>query len=189
MNPPTQRNDLIFYDWEFQEDGITIEPISLGMTSLDGRELYLVNQDFDWSQATDWLKENVLPKLYAAMPQHDLILKVPKSEMRDYILHFLTVEAEATNQKLKLVGMASAYDFVCTAQRFGLLINKPRVLPWWNCDLRQWVEDLGNPRLPEKQVQHNALLDARWVRDSYQWLSANYEHPAWTPRLRLPLKG
>jgi hypothetical protein len=171
---------LIFYDWEFQEDGITVEPISLGMVSSNGHELYLINKSFDWDKATDWLKQNVKPNLYLAKPQSGSILEVTKQELRNHILNFLTVEFEVANEKPKLVGWFSPYDFVCTAQRFGALVDKPNLLPWWNCDLKQWADDLGNPRLPEKPAQHNALLDARWTKDSYKWLSENYNHPAWT---------
>ena len=50
-------------DTEFDEDGKTIELISIGIVSADGRELYLVSSEFDPDRCNDWVKKNVLPHL------------------------------------------------------------------------------------------------------------------------------
>lgn len=42
-----------FYDTEFIDDGRTIELISIGMVSEDGREYYAVSTAFDPQQAGD----------------------------------------------------------------------------------------------------------------------------------------
>src|SRR5687768_8791593 len=55
------------YDFEFIEDGKTIEPISMGMVCVERpeRELYLVFNDFDTRKvaANWWLMENVMPSI------------------------------------------------------------------------------------------------------------------------------
>lgn len=43
-----------FYDTEFIDDGRTIELISIGMVSEDGREYYAVSTAFDPQQAGPW---------------------------------------------------------------------------------------------------------------------------------------
>lgn len=73
----------VFYDLEFLEDGRTIELISIGMVTDDGREYYAVNGDLDdtsrrdpdlrggyvgktpWDRIVehDWLVRNVVPHL------------------------------------------------------------------------------------------------------------------------------
>lgn len=73
----------VFYDLEFLEDGRTIELISIGMCTDDGREYYAVNGDLDhhthrdpylrgisvgktpWERIVehDWLVRNVVPHL------------------------------------------------------------------------------------------------------------------------------
>lgn len=56
-----------FYDFEFNEDGKTIEPISLGVVCSDGREFYAVSTDFDRNRCNEWVKDNVLPNLHATI--------------------------------------------------------------------------------------------------------------------------
>lgn len=65
----------VFYDFEFHDDGRTIDPISIGMVAdrdLDGDgtwpdtdTVYLVNIDADWSRISEhpWLSAHVLPHL------------------------------------------------------------------------------------------------------------------------------
>jgi hypothetical protein len=52
-----------YFDTEFIEDGKTIDLISIGIVAADGREYYAINEDCDFSKASDWVKENVIAKL------------------------------------------------------------------------------------------------------------------------------
>lgn len=52
-----------WFDFEFIEDGRTIEPISLGIVAADGREYYAEFEGVDWSKANPWVRENVKPHL------------------------------------------------------------------------------------------------------------------------------
>jgi hypothetical protein len=62
---------------------------------------------------------------------------------------------------------------VALAQLFGRMIDLPDGFPMWTNDLRQEVERRGNPALPKQEsAEHDALADARWVRDAYLWLES-----------------
>jgi hypothetical protein len=52
-----------FYDTEFIEDGKTIELLSIGIVSEDGRKLYCESNEADLSKADDWVKKNVISTL------------------------------------------------------------------------------------------------------------------------------
>lgn len=190
---------LIFYDWEFEENGVTIEPISFGAVSETGDEIYLINQDYDWNNCKNpyvlknvkpnlikplgkhvkWLIENVRSK--SSLPLADLF-HTPKNELGnniEYWLRYIGVK------KAKLVANYSAYDHVCLGQRFGVMLDMPDILPWVSYDLKQWIDDLGinEKDLPQQQTgEHNALLDARHNFTIYQYLVKNYYHPAWDKR-------
>jgi hypothetical protein len=41
-----------------------------------------------------------------------------------------------------------AYDHVALAQIFGTMLDLPSDFPMWTNDVRQKVQELGNPRLP-----------------------------------------
>lgn len=62
---------FITYDAEFIDDGETIQLISIGMVSGDGREMYAVANDFDQDRvlANSWMRKNVWPHLPIVKPQ------------------------------------------------------------------------------------------------------------------------
>ncbi|NJN11668.1 MAG: 3'-5' exoribonuclease [Richelia sp. RM1_1_1] len=51
-----------FFDTEFIEDGNTIDLISIGIISEDGREYYAINWDCRLECASQWVIDNVLKK-------------------------------------------------------------------------------------------------------------------------------
>lgn len=172
----------IYYDCEFLEDGSTIELISIGMVAEDGREYYAVNSDAPWDRIRehDWLVRNVVPSLplrsrpgldkYLAHPPslhpkppfdvqidtRDVRVKphwVIANEVRDFILSTPDVE---------LWAWYGAYDHVALCQLFGRMIDLPKGVPMFTCDLKQECARLGDPRVPEQASgAHNALADAR----------------------------
>jgi hypothetical protein len=70
-----------FLDTEFIEKPCTIELISIGIVSEDGRELYLESSDVDLTDVDPWLKENVIPHLKD--------IGMPRTEIRKKILEFI----------------------------------------------------------------------------------------------------
>jgi hypothetical protein len=171
----------IFYDTEFLEDGKTIELISIGMVAEDGRELYLVNRDAPWRRIRkhEWLMANVVPHL--PQPHGDWILQMPKRWLIDFanpLVEHRQEIADAVRQfiqstpNVELWAWYGAYDHVALAQLWGPMIDLPPGVPMWTNDLKQEVERRGNPSLPKQEsAEHDALADARWVRDAYAWLS------------------
>ena len=70
-----------FYDCEFDESNEKeIKLISIGIISEDGRELYLINKDYDWSTSSQWLIDNVKPYIISA-PDY---FKVSYCEIKNY---------------------------------------------------------------------------------------------------------
>src|SRR5205814_10714422 len=73
--------------------------------------------------------------------------------------------------KPELWGYYSAYDHVAFCQLFGTMMDLPKGFPMYTRDLKQWCDQLGNPRLPEQgKGEHNALADARHNRVMYEFL-------------------
>lgn len=55
---------------------------------------------------------------------------------------------------------------------FGAMSDLPKGFPMYCKDIKQWADDLGNPKLPEQSSsEHNALADARWNREAWNYLS------------------
>jgi len=70
------------------------------------------------------------------------------------------------------------YDHVVLCQLFGKMIDLPKGWPMYTRDIKQLCDSLGNPKLPEQDTssEHNALFDARWTKEAYEFL-INYGTP------------
>jgi hypothetical protein len=144
-----------FYDTEFIEDGRTIELVSIGVVSEDGREFYAVSSEFDPERAGRWVRRNVLPKL----PPYSSPLWMSRSRIRDELLEFLVPHYGA---EVELWAWVAAYDHVALCQLWGSMTELPRSLPRFTRELRQHWEDRGSPELPAvPDDAHDALADAR----------------------------
>lgn len=180
----------VFYDTEFLEDGRTIELISIGMVAEDGRELYLVNRDAPlhrkwWSpwrksriERHPWLMQNVVPHL--PQPHGDWINQMPKRWLIDFASPDVVPKPRIAAAVRRFLGATpaaelwawyGAYDHVVLSQLWGPMVDHPAGVPMWTNDLKQEAVRLGSPQLPKQEgAEHNALADARWVRDSYRFL-------------------
>lgn len=147
----------LFFDTEFYENGKTIELISIGIVSADGREYYAETEEApSLAVASEWLQENVYPSLSL----DDL---KSRKQIADEILTFV-------GPAPKFWAYYCSYDWVVLAQLYGRMIDLPAGWPMYCNDLRQELSRLGTNRVPmpfQLEGKHNALFDARWNRDLY----------------------
>jgi len=148
-----------FFDTEFIEDGKTIDLLSIGIISEDGRTLYLENREADLSKANEWVRINVLPKMHKG-GNHS------RKAIKEEILKFI-----GDDTKPIFWAYYADYDWVVFCQLFGTMMDLPKHFPMYCRDLKQLIDSVGNPKvLKQKDQQHNALYDAVWVRDTYDLL-------------------
>jgi hypothetical protein len=149
-----------WFDTEFIEDGKTIDLISIGIVSEDGREFYAQNSECDHSRASDWVKENVIAKL--APRKHDLL---SLAAIRSGVLDFVGAT------KPEFWAYFADYDWVVLCQLFGTMMDLPKGWPMYCRDVKQLCDGLGNPDLPaQMEGEHHALADARWTREAWNYL-------------------
>jgi hypothetical protein len=164
----------IYYDTEFLEDGRTIDLISIGMVTEDGREYYAVSNDGSTIRKAmyhPWLRENVLPSLPITINEDHNTWKWDLSHPDWQCIKYTgTIGAEVrdfirTIPDPQLWAWYGAYDHVAYAQLYGPMVELPEGLPMFTCDLKQEAERLGNPTVPQQEAgQHNAIADARHNR-------------------------
>ena len=143
-----------FYDCEFIEDGATIDLVSIGVVSEDGREFYAVSTEFDPTRAIDWVRRNVLDKLPSPADQ----AWRSRDRIREDLLAFLLEGGEP----IELWAWMASYDHVVLAQLWGDMRALPRTIPRFTHELRQEWERLDSPPMPSQPAdQHDALADAR----------------------------
>jgi hypothetical protein len=158
-------------DTEFIESGPN-EPIyllSIGIAAEDGREFYGVVKDAPLDKANDWVKENVLPHL-PKPGDHESF-----NDVSFWSEHYMLAENIkrfiGDDPKPEFWGYYADYDWVVFCQIFGAMIDLPKGWPMYCRDIKQWCDQLGNPQLPtQESKEHNALHDARWNREAWEFL-------------------
>lgn len=163
-------------DTEFIEDGKTISLLSIGVVAEDGREFYLEASDAPFSMASGWVVEHVFPQLkHLSHGKHvswDDLPSCPginRAAIGPLLQAFCDPEKYG---KPEFWGYYADYDWVVTCQLFGTMLDLPKGWPMYCHDLKQWADQLGNPKLPEQgKGEHNALADARWNQRAWFFLA------------------
>jgi 3'-5' exoribonuclease-like protein len=183
----------IWLDTEFVDDGHTIDLISIGMVREDGRELYLQSADFVPHVASQWVKDNVIAHLkmcpYTSssgisrqLRDHKHGKCVPtmneperwQCPWRTHLQICHEVQAFVGNEKPVFIGWCSAYDWVALCQLFGTMMDIPSHWPHYIRDVQYLMDicGLSDNDIPQQQgTAHNALEDARHIRDIYQFIT------------------
>lgn len=142
-----------WFDTEFIEDGKTIDLLSIAIVSEDGRELYLELLEADWSKASPWVKENVLPHLGKGPT-------VGREEAKLRVLEFIGADEP------EFWAYYAAYDWVAFCQLFGTMMDLPKGWPMFCRDLKQMAGKIPLPKQGDGK-EHNALNDARWTKAAW----------------------
>jgi hypothetical protein len=169
-----------FYDTEFIEDGKTIELLSIGIVSEDGRKLYCESNEADLSKADDWVKKNVISTLWHKQKDKSQYNEWTKANTggfcsrRDIAYKIKKFCDISSYGKPEFWAYYADYDHVALCQLFGKMIDLPKDWPMYTNDIKQLCVSMGNPRLPDQSTtEHNALNDAEWCKEAYLWLVNN----------------
>lgn len=163
-----------FIDTEFIEDGKTIDLLTIAIVAEDGRELYLGHRDCKFYNACEWVRENILKHLDGLQEDlndlhknHDRLFWLNKKAIAKEIIDFIGKDEP------EFWGYYCASDWVVFYQIFGTLEDIPDNFPYHCYDLKQEHDRLGSPGFPEhlKGGDHNALRDAQWNREVYEYLN------------------
>ena len=148
----------VWFDTEFIEDGKTIDLISIGIIAEDGRSYYAENAECDLSRASAWVAENVVTYLDGPASSRS------RAKIAADIVAFVGEAPE-------FWAYYADYDWVVLCQLYGTMMDLPKGWPMYCRDVKQLCDDLGNPTLPKQTRQeHNALFDAEWTRQAYDFL-------------------
>lgn len=170
-----------FFDFEFEEksynNGVAIEIISLGITDLNGNNLYLVNNDYDWSKCQNqWLVDNVKP--FIKIKENNLFIKnyfVSFVNFKDILIDYFN-QTSSQNEEIELYGYYADYDHVCLSSIFGRMIDLPVNIPMYTKDLKQYCDDLFlteeiiKDECPLDGNEHCSLDDAKWNKSLYSFI-------------------
>lgn len=148
-----------FYDTEFVEDGTSIDLISIGIVCDDGREYYAHLDSYDQTKAEahPFVSAQVLPYL-------DGKPRTPRGVVATEIAEFIRPGP------VELWGYFPSYDHVALAQLYGTMMDLPPHVPMRTNCIAQLAQMNNVRRFPSNLNAHDALADARWTRDAFQWI-------------------
>lgn len=161
-------NNIVFLDTEFNgNDPYVAELLSLGMVTMDGREFYA---EIEFSGVLDpWVKENVEPYLTGKKITREKVIK----QVSNYV----------GAKKPQLISFVNAFDYVYLTKCFTRdVLNS--IFKWPPLDFASilWGNGIDPNRFYEKTegnlfeelkidlekyYRHNALSDAKLLREVY----------------------
>ena len=123
-----------WFDTEFIDDGRTIDLISIGIVSEDGRTYYAEHQECDLSNAGSWVREHVFP----------LLSWKPETQKARWLIGREILEF--CGDKPEFWAWFGAYDWVALCQLYGRMIDLPKGWPMRVNDVAQFA---GPIRVPQ----------------------------------------
>ena len=176
----------IFFDTEFTGLQQNTTLVSIGLIAETGQTFYAELTDYDKSQINDWLQENVIDKLYLTETDNAAYLdkwtlksdtKAVKEALQVWLAQF---------DKVEIWSDCLSYDWVLFNQIFGHAFNIPAnvyYIPFDICtlfkaknidpDISREKFAYGEELSEMKDKKHNALWDAKVIKDCYDRLMSN----------------
>lgn len=176
-----------YFDTEFNENVRPIDLISIGVVNNEGKELYIINEQFAFFDAykissdkesfqylnscNDWVKTNVLPILFSTAPNGDENLSMTGNMqgIKNALVDFV-----ANDPYPEFWAYYGHYDWYLITRMFGSFDKMPKNWPQACYDLHQFAKHHGMSRkLPKKlEPEHNALVDARWTKQAFDFVQS-----------------
>ena len=181
----------IFFDTEFTGLHKNTTLVSIGLVSEDNRQFYAELIDYNEEQCDDWINENVISYLYSKNRDKRQNVYVPNYHLAGkYEIAKVLENWLSQFDDIELVSDVCHYDMVLFADLFGGAFYMPQnvcaccydinqdIARVYNCSMREAFnmsrEDiLKNYGKNNKIIgdKHNALYDAKVIRELYQALN------------------
>ena len=173
---------IVFFDTEFTGEHWKTTLVSIGMVNMEGDELYITLNDYDQTQVSEWLQENVLSKIDSA---RSVDRETAYRQISDWLLNY------SQGGEIRLCSAGKGADMLLlfelwefserdTSQDFHSLHDLPECISHCaHLDLNTMFLIAGNevPSDREKflglkpsQDRHDALHDACVVRKCFMKL-------------------
>lgn len=133
-----------------------IDLISIGIVADDGRTYYAISNEYNYNDASDWVKENVIDLLYIYTVHgdqrnrynsdnfHKVYGKSNRQislEIIQFIIDTATDDDLINNSNIEFYGYYADYDWVLFCSLFGSMINLPKGFPMYCKDLKQILDN------------------------------------------------
>ena len=160
----------VYFDTEFTglRQGTTL--LSIGMVTDDNRSFYAVSCQYDRNQVDEWIRENVMPRLY--LPSGADVEYIDKAE---WAIGLAIKNFLAPHERVEMWSDCLAYDWVLFCQLFGGAMHIPNNVYYIPFDLSTLFKLKGiDPDVNREEFaglggeKHNALYDAKVIKACYE---------------------
>ena len=173
---------VLFLDTEFTGLQQNTSLISIGIVAESGEEFYAELNDYDRSQLSPWLKENVIKKLFLKESNEQILENLNQFHIKGNCLEIANALINWFNQfeqirdekgriipNLQIWGDVPHWDWVLFCQLFGGAFGIPPNIHYMCMDLATYIQakglDIEMSRFEyvgfAVDNQHNALADAK----------------------------
>jgi hypothetical protein len=183
----------IFFDTEFTGLHQNTTLISIGLVASTGKTFYAEFTDYDQSQVDDWVKTNVIEKLY--LKDREFIINGDHQTIKGdktFVLKAL-IPWLMDFESIIMWSDCLSYDWMLFCQLFGHAFNIPEnvyyipmdisTLFWYrgiDPDIQREGFAYGEYVQGSQEKKHTALWDAKVIRDCWNKLTAPEVSPTGT---------
>lgn len=175
----------LFLDTEFTGLHQNTTLISIALVAETGEKFYAELADYDESRVDDWLRENVISKLFYndytwiddCKENGNFLIKTSFDDLKDQISQWLS---QFKADKFEIWSDCLAYDWVLFCEIFGGAMNLPERIYYIPFDICTLFKTKGiDPDINRKDYSgfdgdnHNALSDAMMIKSCYEKLTKN----------------
>lgn len=140
----------------------TIDLISIGIVADDGRTYFAISDEYDYSSASDWVKENVIRPLYIKTVHGDARNRFTEENFhKEYGKSLMSIKGEIFRftgcwrdqhfwrapENIHFYGYYSDYDWVLFCSLFGRMIDLPKGFPKFCIDVKQMLDQVAAEKL------------------------------------------
>jgi hypothetical protein len=133
-----------------------IDLISIGIVAEDGREYYAISNEYNYKDASDWVKNNVIIPMYTQEIHGDKRNHIGANNFHRCIPNGKSISTisfevkefcgsspvkEFAEKDIQFYGYYADYDWVLLCSLFGRMINLPHGFPMYCKDLKQMLDE------------------------------------------------
>lgn len=170
-----------------------IDLIQIGIVDDEGTPFRMLSNEYDYNDADEWVKKNVIEKLYISYVHGDnrnrfsvsnfhkhygQSNQVIKLKLLEYFKCWRDSLFWRAPEGIHIYGYYCDYDWVLFCSLFGRMIDLPKGFPMYCHDLKQKMFDNGigenwkRENCPDPEGEHDALIDAKWNKKLFETIQS-----------------
>lgn len=175
-----------------------IDLISIGVAAEDGREYYAISNEYNYDDADDWVKKNVIIPMYIDTVHGDArnvwdarnfnrsysYAKSNKQIAQEIYLFCLEGEKKQPmgignpyEPVVDFYGYYADYDWVVFCSLFGRMIDLPKGFPMYCRDLKQMLDERVDRTTPNDYLEYFHRTDNVSLEEKLRVIKKRNDYP------------